>query len=43
MMTNDAQVKDYLSGLRTALAGMSLAEREDIAKEIRMHDPRAFW
>jgi uncharacterized membrane protein len=37
MMTNDAQVNDYLSGLRTALAGMILAEREDIVEEIRMH------
>jgi uncharacterized membrane protein len=36
-MTNDAQVNDYLSGLRTALAGMTLAERDDIVEEISMH------
>lgn len=36
-MTIDAQVNDYLTRLRTALAGMTLAEREDIVEEIRMH------
>ena len=36
-MTNDGQMNDYLSVLRTALAGMTLAEREDIVEEIHMH------
>lgn len=34
---NDARVDDYLGGLRKALTGMSLSEREDIVEEIRMH------
>ncbi len=36
-MTNDSRVNDYLAQLRRALAGMTLAEREDIVEEIRMH------
>lgn len=36
-MTNDSRVNDYLGQLRGALTGMTLAEREDIVEEIRMH------
>jgi hypothetical protein len=36
-MTNDSRVNDYLAQLRGALTGMTLAEREDIVEEIRMH------
>jgi uncharacterized membrane protein len=37
MTTTDKQMNDYLARLRTALTGMTLAEREDIVEEIRMH------
>jgi uncharacterized membrane protein len=37
MTTTDKQMTDYLTRLRTALTGMTLAEREDIVEEIRMH------
>lgn len=33
----DSPIDDYLAQLRTALRGMTLAEREDIVEEIRMH------
>jgi hypothetical protein len=36
-MTKDSLVNDYLGELRRALTGMTLAEREDIVEEIRMH------
>ena len=36
-MTPETQVNDYLVRLRAALTGMSVAEREDIVEEIRMH------
>jgi len=36
-MTNDSRVNDYLAQLRRALAGITLAEREDIVEEIHMH------
>ena len=36
-MTTELQVTDYLARLRTSLTGMSVAEREDIVEEIRMH------
>lgn len=36
-MTMDAEVIGYLARLRAALTGMTLAEREDIVEEIRMH------
>lgn len=36
-MTTEPMVNDYLARLRTALTGMTLAEREDIVEEIRMH------
>jgi uncharacterized membrane protein len=47
MTTTDKPMNDYLARLRTALTGMTLAEREDIVEEIRMHirercgDPQA--
>ena len=37
MTTIDKQTNDYLARLRTALTGMTLAEREDIVQEIQMH------
>ncbi len=37
MTTTDMQMNDYLARLRAALTGMTLAEREDIVEEIRMH------
>src|SRR5271157_784059 len=37
MTTTDNQMNDYLARLRAALTGMTLAEREDIVEEIRMH------
>jgi uncharacterized membrane protein len=36
-MTNDTQIQTYLARLRSSLTGMTLAEREDIVEEIRMH------
>ncbi len=36
-MTTESQVNDYLARLRTSLTGMTVAEREDIVEEIRMH------
>jgi len=36
-MTPEIQVNDYLVRLRASLTGMSVAEREDIVEEIRMH------
>ncbi len=36
-MSSEAEVNDYLARLRAALTGMTLAEREDIVEEIRMH------
>jgi uncharacterized membrane protein len=36
-MTPDAQINNYLSQLRAALGGMTVAEREDIVQEIHMH------
>jgi len=36
-MTTESQVNDYLARLRASLTGMTLAEREDIMQEIRMH------
>lgn len=36
-MTDDPRVNDYLAQLRRALAGMTLAEREDLVEEIHMH------
>ena len=37
MTTTEKQMSDYLARLRAALTGMTLAEREDIVEEIRMH------
>jgi uncharacterized membrane protein len=37
MTTTDQRMNDYLVRLRAALTGMTLAEREDIVEEIRMH------
>jgi uncharacterized membrane protein len=37
MTTTEKQMNDYLARLRAALTGMTLAEREDIVEEIRMH------
>ncbi|HUI83437.1 MAG TPA: hypothetical protein VL240_04395 [Candidatus Binatia bacterium] len=37
MTTTDTQANAYLARFRTALTGMTLAEREDIVEEIRMH------
>jgi len=37
MTTTDTQMNNYLARLRTALTGMTLAEREDVVQEIRMH------
>ncbi len=37
MTTTEEQTNDYLARLRAALTGMTLAEREDIVEEIRMH------
>jgi uncharacterized membrane protein len=37
MTTTDQQMNDYLARFRAALTGMTLAEREDIVEEIRMH------
>ena len=37
MTTTDKQMNDYLARLRAALTGVTLAEREDIVEEIRMH------
>jgi hypothetical protein len=37
MNTTDSRIDAYLGSLRTALKGMTLAEREDIVEEIRMH------
>jgi uncharacterized membrane protein len=37
MTTTDSQVNNYLTRFRVALSGMTLAEREDIVEEIRMH------
>ena len=37
MTTTDTQMNQYLARLRAALTGMTLAEREDIVEEIRMH------
>ena len=37
MTTTDERMNDYLARLRAALTGMTLAEREDIVEEIRMH------
>jgi uncharacterized membrane protein len=37
MTTTDTQMNDYLARLRAALTGMTLAEREDIVEELRMH------
>jgi uncharacterized membrane protein len=37
MTMTDKQMNDYLARLRKALTGMTLAEREDIVEEIRMH------
>ena len=36
-MTTELQVNDYLARLRACLTGMTVAEREDIVEEIRMH------
>ena len=36
-MTSETQVNDYLARLRASLTGMTVAEREDIVEEIRMH------
>jgi uncharacterized membrane protein len=36
-MTTELQVNDYLARLRASLTGMTVAEREDIVEEIRMH------
>lgn len=36
-MTPEMQVNDYLARLRASLTGMTVAEREDIVEEIRMH------
>ena len=36
-MTPETQMNDYLARLRAALTGMTVAEREDIVEEIRMH------
>jgi uncharacterized membrane protein len=36
-MTKDTEVQTYLARLRASLIGMTLAEREDIVEEIRMH------
>ena len=37
MTTTETQMNGYLARLRAALTGMTLAEREDIVEEIRMH------
>lgn len=37
MITNDAQIESYLSALRTHLGPMTLAEREEIVREIAAH------
>lgn len=37
MTNHETQMNDYLARLRAALTGMTLAEREDIVEEIRMH------
>ena len=37
MTMNDTRMNTYLARLRAALTGMTLAEREDIVEEIRMH------
>jgi len=36
-MTTEIQVNGYLARLRASLTGMTVAEREDIVEEIRMH------
>ncbi len=36
-MTTDTRANEYLSRLRASLSGMTIAEREDIVEEIRVH------
>ena len=36
-MTNEDEINEYLRRLQAGLTGMTLAEREDIVEEIRMH------
>jgi len=36
-MTTESQVNNYLARLRASLTGMTVAEREDIVEEIKMH------
>ena len=36
-MTTEIQVNGYLARLRASLTGMTVAEREDIVEEIKMH------